>query len=161
MAVTDQHQSVCSVARSLGTAPKHIRRWVAHYEHHGFEGLRGTNERYTGDFTLSVIRYMYDNHLSLLETSVKFCIPNDSTVLQWDRIYRQEGEIGLFRNNRGKMKGKKEKPVKSSDLQSGEIDLMKELEYLRAENACLKKLQVLVQERIVRASGSEPKPSVN
>ena len=38
-------------------------------------------------------------------------------------------------------------------------ELLKELEYLRAENAYLKKLQALVEERIVRESGKEPKPS--
>ena len=37
-------------------------------------------------------------------------------------------------------------------------ELLKELEYLRAENAYLKKLQALVEERIVRESGKEPKP---
>ena len=38
-------------------------------------------------------------------------------------------------------------------------ELLKELEYLRAENAYLKKLQALVEERIVRESVKEPKPS--
>ena len=35
-------------------------------------------------------------------------------------------------------------------------ELLKELEYLRAENAYLKKLQALVEERIVRESGKSP-----
>jgi transposase len=160
--VREQHRSLCSVARSLETDHKQIRRWVALYEHHGLEGLRKTNDSYTGDFKLSVVRYMYENHLSLFETAVKFGIPNDSTVLQWDRIYRKEGSAGLFRANRGKMKRKdKPKQEKSSDAHCEETDLRKELEILRAENAFLKKLKALVQERIARESWNEQKPSMN
>ena len=160
LVVTEQHQSVCSVARSLGTVLKHIRRWVAHYEHHGFEDLRGTTNSYTGDFKLSVVRFMYENHLSLFEAAVKFGITAESTVLQWDRIYRKEGESGLFRNNRGKMK-RKNRTEKSSGLHNEATGLRKELEFLRTENVYLKKLKVLVQERIVRETGNEQKPSTN
>jgi transposase len=156
--VTEQHESFCSVARRLGTDHKHIRRWVALYEQHGLDGLREKKGSYSGDFKLSVVRYMHENHLSLFEAAVKFCIPNDGTVFQWDRIYRQEGESGLFRDNRGKMK-RKDKVVKPSNPHSEEADLCKELEFLRAENAYLKKLKVLVQARIARESGNGHKPS--
>jgi len=160
MAVTEQHQSLRSVALSLGTDHKQIRRWLALYEHHGLEGLRKRNGSYTGDFKLSVVRYMYENHLSLFETAVKFGIPNDSTVLQWNRIYLNEGPTGLFRDNRGKMK-RKDKTLKSSGLHCEEIELRKELEFLRAENAFLKKVKVLVRKRIARERVSEQKPSKN
>ena len=80
MAVTEQHQSLRLVALSLGTNHKRIRRWLALYEHHGLEGLQKSNGSYTGDFKLSVVRYMYENHLSLFETSVKFGIPNCEPV---------------------------------------------------------------------------------
>jgi len=154
--VVEQRRSFRSVACELGTDHKHIRHWVALYEHHGLDGLGEKKGRYSGEFKLSVIRYMQENRLSLFETAVKFCIP-DSTVLQWERIYRNEGEGGLFRDNRGKMKRKKQ-TVKSS---IEDTDIRKELEFLRAENAYLKKVKVLVQQRIVRESGNEQTPSKN
>jgi transposase len=103
---------------------------------------------------------MYENHLSLFETAIKFCIPSESSVLQWDRIYRKEGESGLFRDCQVKMKDQ-DKTGKLSGSNNEETDLQKELEFLRAENAYLKKLKVLVQERIAHETGNEQKPSTN
>jgi transposase len=160
LSVLSGQESLCSAARILGTDHKHIRRWVALYEHHGKEGLRMKSGSYSGEFKLSVLHYMEENHLSLFETSVKFGIPNDSTVLQWYRIYQSEGSAGFFRNNRGRMK-KQGKKTKISGINVGENELHRELERLRAENAYLKKLRVLVEERIVRESGNEQKPSTN
>lgn len=154
--VLDTGCSCRMVARQIGSEQKHIRRWVALYQAHGEAGLRIKRGSYSGDFKLSVIEYMYKYHLSLFETAVKFGIPGDSTVLQWDRIYREEGSPGLYRDNRGKMK-KPKKP--KTMITNSEKDIHKELEYLRAENAYLKKLRVLVEERIARESGKEHKPS--
>ena len=53
----------------------------------------------------------------------------------------------------------KSKPNEVNPKATPHEELLKELEYLRAENAYLKKLQALVEERIVRESGKEPKPS--
>jgi hypothetical protein len=39
--------------------------------------------------------------------------------------------------------------------------LEEELRYLRAENAYLKKVKTLVQERLLRESGKQSKPSKN
>jgi transposase len=50
-------------------------------------------------------------------------------------------------------------PVIPNQQKSTEEGLLAELEYLRAENAYLKKLKVLVEARIARESGKEPKPS--
>jgi transposase len=55
---------------------------------------------------------------------------------------------------------KKAKKSKS-EVSSSDKSLLKELELLRAENAYLKKLQALVQERIAREKGSELPPLKN
>jgi transposase len=54
---------------------------------------------------------------------------------------------------------KKTKEVKTTSVPADQQSLLKELEYLRAENAFLKKLKALVEERIARESGKLPKPS--
>lgn len=58
-----------------------------------------------------------------------------------------------------KSKQKNEKLEEASSVQNK--SLQKEVEYLRAENAYLKKLQALVQQRIDQEKGSELPPSKN
>jgi transposase len=104
---------------------------------------------------------MRENHLSLFETAVRFGIPTESTVLQWERVYERDGVAGFFRDNRSQMKNK-DKQVQPSKFQGEDNELLlQELELLRAENAYLKKLKVLVQERIAREIGNKQKPSTN
>lgn len=159
--VLKDHMSAQSAARLLGCHQKDVQQWVARYERYGEEGLRMKHGSYNGDFKLSVITYMRENHLSLFETAVKFGIPRDWTVNQWNRIYETEGAAGLYRDNRGKMKKstKPKPPVVGKSLKSSDDELLAELEYLRAENAYLKKLGVLVEERIARERGKDAKPS--
>lgn len=116
---------------------------------------------YSGDFRLSVVRYMRENHLSLFETAVKFGISNESVVLAWDRLYESEGVSALYRDNRGKMKKphKHKQSTGAKSVKSTKDNLLEELEYLRAENAYLKKLRALAEQRVSRESGNVPKPS--
>jgi transposase len=80
LSVINDHRSARSVAKEIGSEQKHIRRWVAMYKAHGIKGLLHKANSYTGDFKVSVIRYMHENHLSLFETAIKFGIANDSVV---------------------------------------------------------------------------------
>lgn len=98
---------------------------------------------------------MRENHLSLFEAAVKFGISNESVVLAWDRFYESEGASALYRDNGGKM----EKPRKYKQSAGAKEDLLEEIEYLRAENAYLKKLRALVEQRVSRERGNVPKPS--
>jgi transposase len=88
---------------------------------------------------------------------MKHGIPSESVVFNWDRIYRREGSAGLYSEHRGRMK----KQLRNPDVKSSSEDIEKELEYLRAENAYLKKLHALVQERIFRESGKKSVSSRN
>lgn len=135
-----------------------LSRWIARYKEFGEAGLRIRQYTYSGDFKLSAIRHMHENHLSLTETTAKFGIYNESTLSKWERIYYEEGESGLYRDNRGKMRTK---PNKQELQPQEENDLRVENQRLRAEVAYLKKLRVLVEERIVRENGNGQKPSKN
>ena len=103
---------------------------------------------------------LYENYAPYIqaETTAKFGIYNESTLSKWERIYYEEGESGLYRDNRGKMRTK---PNKQELQPQEENDLRVENQRLRAEVAYLKKLRVLVEERIVRENGNGQKPSKN
>lgn len=126
-----------------------IIKWVKRYSVHGEKGLsKNFKASYDGNFKLNVIEFMQENHLSASETGAKFNIGHD-VVLKWERIYYEEGILGLNKKRRGRPNKSENMTTKSHEEISNKMDndLMKELEYLRMENAYLKKLNALVQER--------------
>ena len=154
--VIEGKMSINASAKILGTSSEHVRRWVMRYEKFGPEGLILKKRRYDGDFKLSVIEYMHENHLSLSQAAVKFGVPSDTTVGKWERIYYEEGPQALYRDNRGrKTKMSSDKPRKKKLNKETEEDLIAEVQRLRMENEYLKKLNALVQERIKREKQSE------
>ena len=94
-----------------------------------------------------MIEYMHDNHLSCQETSHHFNLGCVSVVSKWERIYYEEGPQTLYEEQRGRNKNMSSKPRKKKISKENEEDLIEEVQRLRMENAYLKKLQALVQER--------------
>ena len=137
--VRGQH-SVSSASKHFGISYTPLSRWIARYKEFGEAGLRIRQYTYSGDFKLSAIRHMHENHLSLTETTAKFGIYNESTLSKWERIYYEEGESGLYRDNRGKMRTK---PNKQELQPQEENDLRVENQRLRAEVAYFKKIEGL------------------
>ena len=90
---------------------------------------------------------MHTNHLSATMTAAKFNLANENTVLRWERIYYEEGPQGLYEEKRGRKKNMSSKPRKKKLSKEVEEDLIAENQRLKMENAYLKKLQALVQER--------------
>ena len=90
---------------------------------------------------------MHNNHLSLTETAIKFNLGNHSIVGKWERIYYEEGLQALYEERRGRNKNMSSKQSKKKLSKENEENLIEEVQRLRMENAYLKKLQALVQER--------------
>ena len=154
--VIDKGMSYGESARILGTCKEVVRRWTARYNQFGTEGLLMKHGTYSGDFKLSVIKYMHDNHLSLFQAAVKFGIPNESTLGKWERIYYEEGAQGLYVDRRGRKSKMSSGKIKKKELnEETKEDLIAEVQRLRMENEYLKKLQALVQERISREDGKK------
>ena len=125
-----------------------VRRWCKHYEIHGVVGIvKNKNNKYDGKFKQKVVEYMHENHLSASETAIYFNLPQEGAVLKWERIYYEEGPQGLYLERRGRRKNMSSKPRKKKISKENEEDLIAEVQRLRMENAYLKKLQALVQER--------------
>jgi transposase len=117
--------------------------------------LKKTYTNYPIEFKMDVLNYMVETGASVTETSAVFNIPTPSTVWNWKWLVETSGIDALRAKKRGRppMKdSKKQKPVEGS-----EEALRKENERLRMENAYLKKLQALIQEKEKRQNKSKRK----
>lgn len=97
---------------------------------------------YSGKIKQTVVEDVRENHLSYTEAMRKYGIAGKMSIQQWERIYLEEGPAGLYVERRGhSSKGRPPKLDKKK-----EMDLIAEVQKLRAENDYLKKLDALVLE---------------
>ena len=127
-----------------------VSRWFRRYQKSGKAGLVRNLQHYDGNFKISVVEYMHANHLSLNETAIFFNLSGTNRVGKWERIYYEEGPHALFEERRGRSRNMSPKKIGLS--KEKEEDLIAENQRLRMENAYLKKLRALVQERTNRES---------
>ena len=161
-------RSIKGAARALGCHKSAVQRWVEQYKQYGIEGFNFRNGHYDSRFKLEVVRYYLQKGLSLNQTAGYFKIPNEGIISQWVKIYERSGAIGLSSKPRGRKRSiMARKPAKKETLSKDPAtqklaEMQKELDYLRAENAFLKKLNALVQqEEAARAQARRPKSSGN
>lgn len=144
-------QGYQSIARRYGLHHETVQRWVAAYRQHGLSGLRKKFSHYSAEFKLSVLHRMQQEELSATQAIALFDIRGGADVIMdWQRRYHEQGLAGLQPKRRGRPKKMTEPESSKStdplpaDTRSRE-DLLKEVEYLRAEVAYLKKLRALLQ----------------
>lgn len=134
----------------FGIVHSHVERWVKSYKHHGVAGLTMRRRSYCSSFKLEVVKYILENNVSKSEAIAIFMIPAISTVTKWLDLYSTYGIDGLSIEMRGvrhmSKKHSGNKVLKEADKADMEV-LLARLEYLEAENACLKKLEALIQEK--------------
>jgi len=96
--------------------------------------------------------------LSLYAAAIKYGIP-EATLGRWKRAYEQFGIAGLDRKRSGNtMKKKRQR----TEAELDELEMLrKRNEYLEAENALLKKVKALVEEREARLRAIGRGPSKN
>jgi transposase len=114
------------------------------------------------------VRYFLEKGLSLSQTASLFEIPSESAISRWLKTYERWGAAGLLKETRGRKKSTMTKKPRKSSIVSSDpaaeklAELQQEVEYLRAENAFLKKLEALVQqEKAGKAQARRQKPSRN
>ena len=145
-----------------------VKRWVAFYRYHGIDGLKAkpTNVPCSPEFKLSVLRHMWDNKLSYAETAAKFNIRGQCHIGIWERGFLDGGVAALmppFKGQDEKMhhpETDSSKPAaveRPNDEERSREELLEELNYLRMENAYLKKLKALVQAKQQAAAHTKRK----
>lgn len=93
---------------------------------------------------------MNDHGTSINETAAIFNIPSPSRVRKWFIDYEAEGMDGLILKQKGRpsMKKENQKQTQKGLPVEGSVEALQvEIERLRMENAYLKKLNALVQNK--------------
>lgn len=128
-----------------------LERWVMAYRLHGSAGLSKKSSKYSAEFKLSVLRHMWENRLSMIQTAATFDIRHHAMVGIWERAYRDGGVEALNPRRRGKpkvMATSESTPANPPDDDKlSREQLLAEVKQLRMELAYTKKLQALVQAR--------------
>ena len=147
-----------SVAKCYDLAPSMVARWAARYRLRGAAGLDKKFSHYTAQFKLSVLQHMWQHQLSRTETELLFDIRNPGCLAIWERRYHSGGIEALIPRNCAPSKKmtknnttKPPTPMTEEEQRTHE-DLLAEVNYLRMENAYLKKLRALVQQQAQAAS---------
>ena len=132
------------------------------YQSEGPSGLlKKRNVKADYAFKLQVVRDIEENHLTLVDASLKYNV-SDSQIRVWKKIARTQGYDALAitrprgrppKNDMGRPR--KKKPEEMTELER----LRYENECLRAENALLKKVKALVEAREARLKEIGRKPS--
>ena len=128
--------------------PRFVRKWVKQYQSDGIDAIRPktSKTKYSADFKYQVIALMLAEGLSQSETALKFNISSPSLISHWHKAYRLHGMSGLTSKYKGSTLMKPPITDKPDDEKTP-TELKRELQYLRAENAYLKKLDALLRER--------------
>lgn len=117
-----------------------IYKWNHQYDALGVEGFkRKPTKYYSVSEKVEIIEFF--KHNGPFETYKKFNV-SKSVVYQWERKLIENGTEALAKDNRGR----KVNNLIKDDVNLNE-DLLEEVQRLRMENAYLKKLKALVQQR--------------
>ncbi len=138
-----------SIAKSLGLHHTVLLHWIRQYEHHGEEVFKKRYTPYSVQDKLDVLHYIKEHGTSIREAAAVFNIASHSTILSWQRSLELHGIDALQPKKKGRSSMKKD-PKQLNDQKSvkGSVEaLQKEIELLRMENAYLKKLNTLVQNK--------------
>ena len=128
-----------------------VRRWVRIYDSVGEIGLEHKKPKRTWQDKMNMIQRVLNGE-SISEVAYSNGI-QENLLSKWYKIYQESGIGGLKLLDRRGRPPKMAKKSKTSNETKTKEELEKELEYLRAENEYLKKLNALVQKR----KGRQPK----
>ena len=136
----------------------------ARYQSEGPSGLvKKQNIKADYAFKLQVVRDIEENHLTLVEASLKYNV-SDSQLYQWRKIAANQGydALAITRPRGRPPKNDMGRPKKKKPEEMTELELLQlRVKELEAENALLKKVKALVEEREARLREIGRRPSKN
>ena len=140
-----------AVADQYGVKYAYVRKWVHAYQVHGQNSLTKTYTYHPSAFKLSVLKAMEQDQLSINQASARFNIPAPSSISHWQRLYNEGGITALEPKPKGRPPMSKPSDIKAlltKPLTSlTHEELLRKAQYLEVENAYLKKLEALAQQK--------------
>lgn len=143
-----------AVAQRHGIDVSSLRKWVAAYRAHGAAAMQEKHRApYDAEFKLVVLQRMRADDLSYRQVAALFDIRNFNIIGDWARAYDSGGLAALtpyFTRRKTMTKQLPSEPEGKlrADEQRTRQELLDELNYLRMENAYLKKRDALAQASI-------------
>jgi transposase-like protein len=140
-------ESLKGIAKSIGIHDSVLSNWIR--LNHGEEAFKNGYTTYSAQDKLDVLNHMNEHGTSARETAAVFNIASHSTILSWKRSLELQGIDALQPKKKGRSSMKKEpEERKNQTLVEGSVEaLQAEVDRLRMENAYLKKLNALVQNK--------------
>lgn len=150
-----------SLSKQHGLSKGQVTRWVSFYKIHGEAGLVKKFTGYEADQKLAILQHMWTNQLSYDQTAAVFNIRSPGSISVWERCYHTGGIDALMPRPRGRSKKMphplhKPQPQTDDETRTRE-ELLAEVNFLRMENAYLKKLKALVQQQRERQTTTPKK----
>ena len=161
MRLLEDGKSVKSIHKEYGINHHQLNVLWSKYQRHGTAGLK-KSQRIKIDFTLrkKIVLDIEENHITLHAASLKYSV-SSSRISVWLKLYREYGLAALDKiKKRGRPPGMG-RPKKNSKPQTELERLRKEVQELKSENALLKKVRALVEERNARLREIGQGPSKN
>ena len=146
-----QEESSRNLAPKFEVRSNLIRYWALVYRLNGADSFTHKQAPYTCKFKLNVLKTMRRNEWSLGYTSAYFDLSSPGILFQWQTLYAREGITRLRPKKKGRPRVTNHSSTPKPSSEMTEKELREELDYLRAENAVLKKLEALAQARKKKA----------
>lgn len=154
-------RSIKSISKEFGINNKLLSGLWQKYQKYGAEAVKKSKYLYVEPAKKKqIVHDIEKNHITLLAASLKYG-PSIGVIQGWLRIARRDGIDAL-----DKIRGRgglpyMGRPKKNSKPLTEVERLQQEILELKVENALLKKVKALVEEREARLRGTGQKPSKN
>lgn len=147
-----------TIGRKRRIADSLVRKWIRVYQAQGAKGLdHQPRTTISAEIKQQAVREVLEECLPFEAVALKYRV-SMSAIYSWSHRVEEHGYASLLTIKQGrpaKTMGRPKKKQPETELEK----LQEEVRYLRAENALLKKLKALEEERIVHGSARQSKPS--
>ena len=152
-----------SISHHFSVRHSLIEKWVEQYQKHGLAGLAVQSSKtiFSIEFKMYAVQMILEG-MSFQEARRRLSLSDRSLLYRWLQQYQEHGIDGLKPKPKGRPKNMEEPKSDKIKLNKADQDktpkeLLEELEYLRAENALLKKLKALRLDQEVKESVEQQK----